>query len=75
MRVTHYLRRREAGASSTFRFQRDGELGLFYWVEDGFGFAPVGKLAREQLLLLVDAIYKPAKTCIRPTPEVKRPAS
>lgn len=74
-RVTIYLRRPEAGAASAFRFQRDGELGLFYWVEDGFGCALVGKLPREQLLLLADAVYKQAEDGIQPTPEVKRPAS
>ena len=26
-----------AGTDTAFRFQHDGELGLFYWVEDGFG--------------------------------------
>lgn len=75
VRVTLYLRRPEAGATAAFRFQRDGELGLFYWVENGFGCALVGKLPREQLLLLADAVYKQAEDGIRPSPEVQRPAS
>lgn len=74
-RVTVYLRKPEAGAFSAFRFQRDGELGLFYWVEDGFGCALVGKLPREQLLAMGEAIYKQAEDQIRPTPAAKRPAS
>jgi anti-sigma factor RsiW len=74
-RVTVYLRKPEAGASTAFRFQRDGELGLFYWVEDGFGCALVGKLPREQLLALAEAVYKQAEDHIQPAPEVKRPAS
>jgi anti-sigma factor RsiW len=74
-RVTIYLRRPEAGAATAFRFQRDGELGLFYWVEDGYGCALVGKLPRAQLLVLADAIYKQAEDGIQPSPEVKRPAS
>ena len=74
-RVTLYLRKPEAGASSAFRFQRDGDLNLFYWVEDGYGCALVGKLPREQLLVLAEAIYKQAEDHIQPAAEVRRPAS
>ncbi|OYU92786.1 MAG: hypothetical protein CFE45_22025 [Burkholderiales bacterium PBB5] len=75
VRVTVYLRRPEAGADTAFRFQRDGELGLFYWVEDGFGCALVGKLPREQLLALADAVYRQVEAGIVPTPAASRPAS
>ena len=78
-RVTVYLRRPEAGAATAFRFQRDGELGLFSWVEDGYGCALVGKLPRAQLLVLADAIYQQAEDGIQPapaaSPEHRRPAS
>jgi anti-sigma factor RsiW len=74
-RVTVYLRKPEAGASTAFRFQRDGELGLFYWIEDGFGCALVGKLPREQLLALAESVYKQAEDHIQPSPEVRKPAS
>jgi len=74
-RVTLYLRKPEAGASSAFRFQRDGDLNLFYWVEDGYGCALVGKLPREQLMVLAEAIYKQAEEHVQPSVEVKRPAS
>ncbi len=74
-RITVYLRKPEAGAATAFRFQRDGELGLFYWVEDGFGCALVGKLPRAQLLALAEAVYKQAEDHIQPAPERRRPAS
>lgn len=75
-RVTVYLRKPAAGSETAFRFQRDGELGLFYWVEDGFGCALVGKLPRAQLLQLADAVYKQAEDSIAPaTPAAKSPAS
>jgi len=68
-RVTLYLRKPEPGATAAFRFQREGELGMFYWMEDGFGYALVGKLPREQLLAVAQAVYgqsgmspAPAKT-------------
>jgi anti-sigma factor RsiW len=57
-RVTVYLRKPEAGADAAFRYEQHGDLGLFYWVESGLGYALVGALPREQLLALADDIYK-----------------
>ena len=74
-RVTLYLRRPEAGADTAFRFQREGDLNLFYWVEDGFGCALVGKLPREQLLAMAHAVYRQAEPGISPSPAAKAPAS
>lgn len=74
-RITLYLRRPEAGADTAFRFQREGDLNLFYWVEDGFGCALVGKLPREQLLALAHAVYRQAEPGLSPAPAAKPPAS
>lgn len=74
-RVTLYLRKPEPGAATAFRFQRDGELNLFYWVEDGFGCALVGKLPRPQLQALADAIYRQVEDGIVPAPAGRAPAS
>lgn len=57
-RITVYLRRPEPGTSTSFRYQREGELGMFYWAEEGYGCALVGKLPRERLLALAEAAYK-----------------
>jgi anti-sigma factor RsiW len=57
-RVTMYLRKPEPGTETAFRYQRQGELGMFYWVEEGYGCALVGALPRERLLALADAVYK-----------------
>jgi anti-sigma factor RsiW len=56
-RVTVYLRKPEAAADFAFRYERQGELGLFYCVEDGVGYAIAGSLPREQLLALAESIY------------------
>ena len=74
-RVTLYLRRPEADADTAFRFQREGELNLFYWVESGFGCALVGKLPREQLLAMANAVYRQAEPGIGPAPATQAPAS
>ena len=58
LRVTVYLRKPEVGTPAAFRFERQGDLGLFYWVESGAGYALVGALPKEQLLALAQAIYR-----------------
>jgi anti-sigma factor RsiW len=56
-RVTVYLRKPEQGADTAFRYEQQGPLGLFYWVEEGAGYALVGELPRDTLLALAKAIY------------------
>ncbi len=58
LRVTVYLRKPEVGTPAAFRYERQGDLGLFYWVESGAGYALVGALPKEQLLALAQAIYR-----------------
>jgi anti-sigma factor RsiW len=73
-RVTVYLRKPEDGAEAAFRYEQQGDLGLFYWVEDGAGFALVGKLPRATLLGLAQSIYQqqalpaPAPAPMSPAP-------
>ena len=56
-RVTVYLRRPEDGTQAAFRYEQQGKVGLFYWVEEGAGYALVGELPKETLLALSQAIY------------------
>jgi anti-sigma factor RsiW len=58
LRVTVYLRKPEDGTPASFRYERQGELGLFYWVESGAAYALVGALPKETLLALAQAIYE-----------------
>jgi anti-sigma factor RsiW len=69
VRVTVYLRKPEQGTDAAFRYERQGDLGLFYWVEEGCGYALVGALPRETLLALSESIYRqhPAAT-LQPAP-------
>jgi anti-sigma factor RsiW len=57
-RVTVYLRKPEAGADTAFAWRQDGALGMFYWVEEGAGYALVGAQPKETLLALAQAIYQ-----------------
>lgn len=58
IRVTVYLRKPEVGTDAAFRYERQGDVGLFYWVESGAGYALVGALPKEQLLALAESIYR-----------------
>jgi anti-sigma factor RsiW len=58
LRVTVYLRKPDAPTDAAFRYEQQGDLGLFYWVESGAGYALVGALPKEQLLALAESIYR-----------------
>jgi anti-sigma factor RsiW len=57
-RITVYLRKPDASTPAAFRFERQGELSLFYWVDGPTGYALVGNLPRERLLSLAQSIYE-----------------
>ena len=63
-RVTVYLRKPDNNTPAAFRYEQQGELGLFYWVEGQSaeggpcGYALVGALPRDKLLALAEAIFK-----------------
>jgi anti-sigma factor RsiW len=65
-RVTVYLRKPDRGTPAAFRYEREGSLGMFYWVEGqgatSTGYALVGNLPRERLLALAEAIYRQGGT-------------
>ena len=58
LRVTVYLRKPDEGTDAAFRYERQGDLGMFYWVEAGAGYALVGALPKEHLLALAESIYR-----------------
>lgn len=66
LRVTVYLRKPENGVEAAFRYEQHGALGLFYWVEEGCGYALVGELPRQTLLALAEAIYKQHPAAVPP---------
>jgi anti-sigma factor RsiW len=72
LRVTVYLRKPDKGTDAAFRYERQGELGLFYWVEEGCGYALVGALPRETLLAMAESIYRQHPAA---TPPAQAPAA
>ena len=63
-RVTVYLHKPDSATPAAFAYERQGDLGLFYWVKgdsahgNATGYALAGTLSRERLLVLAEAIYK-----------------
>ena len=74
-RVTVYLRKPEKGVDTAFRYEQQGKLGLFYWVEEGAGYALVGELPKETLLALAQSIYKQHPTAVPTAPTPPAPAA
>ena len=74
-RVTVYLRKPEQGTDAAFRYEQQGKLGLFYWVEDGAGYALVGELPKETLLALAQAIYQQHPGALPAVPAVPAAAA
>ena len=72
-RVTVYLRKPEPGTETAFRYEQQGPLGMFYWIEDKCGFALVGELPKERLLALAKSIYEQDATM--PAPSLTPPAN
>lgn len=62
-RLTLYVGAVEGAASkgmgeTAFRYTTEAGVASFYWVENGFGYALSGKLPRQGLLVLAEAVYK-----------------
>jgi anti-sigma factor RsiW len=72
VRITVYLRKPDAPTEAAFRYERQADLGLFYWVESGAGYALVGALPREQLLAMAESIYRQHPQTDQPTASAPR---
>jgi anti-sigma factor RsiW len=42
---------------TAFRFMRQGNVRVFYWIDERCGYALSGEISREQLLRVATAIY------------------
>jgi anti-sigma factor RsiW len=62
-RVTLYVGAIEGVAGkgmdeTAFRYTAEAGVASFYWVDQGFGYALSGKLPRQGLLVLAEAVYR-----------------
>jgi anti-sigma factor RsiW len=71
VRVTVYLHKPDDDTPAAFRYEQQGTLGMFYWVEGKgeqggpCGYALVGELPREQLLAMAEAIFRQGEAAPR----------
>ena len=57
-RLTLYVTTENIGDSATvFRFAREGEINVFYWVDGPFGYALSGSIGKGELARLATAVY------------------
>lgn len=57
-RLTLYLSTENAVSRDTgFRFAREGEINVFYWVDGKFGYALSGGIAKGELAKVATAVY------------------
>ena len=45
-------------AQTAFRYGADGPVSSFYWIDQGFGYALSGEIAREELMRLAQLVYQ-----------------
>lgn len=63
IRLTLYVRRdapagtKPAEMLTAFQVTREGDVEVFYWVEDGFGYALSGRVERRQLQAVAEVVY------------------
>jgi anti-sigma factor RsiW len=56
-RLTLYIRKETGLNNTSFQFaERDG-LGSFYWIDRPLAYALAGRLGREELMALANAVY------------------
>jgi anti-sigma factor RsiW len=58
-RATLYVRHGAwENEATAFNFEREGTLGVFYWIDGPLGYALIGDLDRSELLRLSEAVYE-----------------
>lgn len=68
-RLTLYVR--AGGPETAFRFQREGDVSTFFWIDEGAGYAVSAALDRDRLLALAQATYRQFES--RGVPEPRTP--
>lgn len=58
-RLTLYVRvSKEVREQTAFRFARENNVGVFYWIDGRLGYALSGETDRAELLRVADAVYR-----------------
>ncbi|PWC33107.1 anti-sigma factor [Azospirillum sp. TSO35-2] len=60
-RITLFVGAPQAGNPSKFSFTQNGDVSTFYWVEGPLAYALAGRLSKEELLKIAEAVYADVK--------------
>lgn len=58
VRITLFLVSRPSGDDSAFRYVEEDGISVFYWRDEGFGYALSAELPREALLAICNEVYR-----------------
>ena len=59
LRLTLYISSKMAGkGEASFRYAKEGKIGVFYWIDEDLGYALSGELAKADLLNVANAVYQ-----------------
>jgi anti-sigma factor RsiW len=56
-RLTLYIRKETGMSNTAFRFYEKDGLASFYWIDRPLAYALAGRIAREELTAIADAVY------------------
>jgi len=57
-RLTLYVRTDPQQRDTAFRYAREGQVGVFYWIDRKLGYALSGDLTRDELLAVAESAYR-----------------
>lgn len=57
-RLTLYLTPDAEGSATAFRFERNGSISAFYWIDNHVGYALAGEMQRPALLNIAETVYR-----------------
>jgi len=67
-RVTLFVGAPQAGNPAKFSFTQNGDVATIYWVEGSLAYALAGRMSKEELLGIAEAVYHDVKAGRRPPP-------
>ena len=57
-RLTLYVSTDVQNRETAFRYVREGELHVFYWIDRTLGYALAGDVGKEEMLRIARAVYE-----------------
>lgn len=72
-RLTLYIRKETGLNNTSFRFYERSGCSAFYWIDQPLAYALSGKLTRDELLAIANAVYAQLEAPTRPPPDPTPP--